>query len=50
MENLKSIISALASTPPEALIAIVSLASMFFIFMIVKIFFSLLEKKWRPNE
>lgn len=46
METLKNIISTLASAPPEALVAIVSLGAMFFIFMIIKVFFSFLEKKW----
>lgn len=46
METLNNIISTLASAPPEALVAIVSLGAMFFMFMIIKAFFSLLEKKW----
>lgn len=46
MEALNNIISTLASAPPEALVAIVSLGSMLFIFMIIKAFISILEKKW----
>ncbi len=46
METLNNIISTLASAPPEALVAIVSLGAMLFIFMIIKVFFSFLEKKW----
>lgn len=46
METLNNIISTLASASPEALVAIVSLGAMFFILMIIKVFFSFLEKKW----
>lgn len=50
METLNNIISTLASAPPETLVAIVALGAMFFIFMIIKTFFSFLEKKWNSNE
>ncbi|SAD57500.1 Uncharacterised protein [Enterobacter kobei] len=50
METLNNVISTLASAPPEALVAIVSLGAMFFMFMIIKLFFSFLERKWHSNE
>lgn len=50
MKTLNNIISTLASAPPETLVAIVSLGAMFFIFMIIMVFFSFLEKKWHSND
>lgn len=40
----------LTSAKPEVLVSVVSLGEMVFMYMIIKLFISLLDRKWGKNE
>jgi hypothetical protein len=50
VEKLADIFSALNSANPVSVVAIVALSGMYFIYMIVKLFIGIIEKRLGGNE
>lgn len=50
LEPLNNLLVTLTSAKPEVLVSVVSLGAMVFIYMIIKLFISLLGQKWGKNE
>ncbi|WP_000319073.1 hypothetical protein, partial [Escherichia coli] len=50
LETLNNLLVTLTSAKPEVLVSVVSLGAMVFMYMIIKLFISLLDRKWGKNE
>ncbi len=50
MDTLNHIVLTLVSAPPEALVAIVAIGEMVFIYLILKVFISIFKSERKSNE